>query len=63
VRKRKVARRVAARRAQVRRIARLRREHRKICFTSHGHRVCRVPRPLVCVKHRNGPTVCRTRKG
>ncbi len=62
VRKRKVARRVAARRAEVRRIARLRRRHRKVCFTSHGHRVCRIPRPLVCVKHRNGPTVCRTRK-
>ena len=42
---------------------RLRREHRKICFTSHGHRVCRIPRPLVCVKQRNGRTVCRARKG
>jgi outer membrane protein assembly factor BamB len=62
VHNRKVARRVAARRAAVRRNARLRREHRKVCFTSHGHRVCQVPRPLVCVKHRNGPTICRTRK-
>jgi hypothetical protein len=25
--------------------------------------VCRVPRPLVCVAHRNGPTVCRPRNG
>jgi outer membrane protein assembly factor BamB len=62
VRKRKVARRVAARRAKVRRIARMRREHREICFKSHGKTVCRIPRPLVCVKHRNGPTTCRSRK-
>jgi outer membrane protein assembly factor BamB len=62
VRKRKLARRVAARRAKVRRIARMRRQHRKICFTSHGHRVCRIPRPLVCVKQRGGRTVCRARK-
>jgi outer membrane protein assembly factor BamB len=62
VRKRKVARRVAARRAKVRRIARMRREHREICFKSHGKTVCRIPRPLVCVKHRNGPTTCRPRK-
>jgi len=54
---------VAARRAAVRRNARLRRRHRKICFKSHGHTVCRVPRPLVCVAHRNGPTVCRPRGG
>jgi hypothetical protein len=62
IHKRKVARRVAARRAAVRRNARLRRRHRKVCFKSHGHTVCRVPRPLVCVAHRNGPTVCRPRK-
>jgi outer membrane protein assembly factor BamB len=62
IRKRKVARRVAVRRAQIRRVQRMRRQHRKICFTSHGHRVCRIPRPLVCVKHKNGRTVCRTRK-
>jgi outer membrane protein assembly factor BamB len=59
---RKVARRVAARRAEVRRNARLRRRHREVCFKSHGHTVCRVPRPLVCVAHHNGPTVCRPRK-
>jgi outer membrane protein assembly factor BamB len=60
--RRRVARRVAARRAAVRRNARLRRQHRAVCFTSHGHTVCRVPRPLVCVKHHDGPTVCRPRK-
>jgi outer membrane protein assembly factor BamB len=62
IRKRKVARRVAARRAAVRRNHRLRRRHREVCFKSHGHTVCRIPRPLVCVAHRNGPTVCRPRK-
>ena len=60
--KRKVARRVAARRAAVRRNARLRRQHREICFKSHGRTVCRVPRPLVCVRHHDGRTVCRPRK-
>ena len=60
--RRKVARRVAARRAAVRRNARLRRQHREICFKSHGRTVCRVPRPLVCVKHHDGRTVCRPRK-
>ena len=62
IHKRKVARRVAARQAAVRRNARLRRQHRAVCFKSHGRTVCRVPRPLVCVAHRNGPTVCRPRK-
>ncbi len=60
--RRKVARRVAARRAAVRRNARLRRQHREICFKSHGRTVCRIPRPLVCVKHHDGRTVCRPRK-
>jgi outer membrane protein assembly factor BamB len=63
IQKRKVARRVAARRAALRRNQQLRRRHRAICFKSHGHTVCRVPRPLVCVAHRNGPTVCRPRNG
>jgi hypothetical protein len=63
IHKRKVARRVAARQAAVRRNRRLRRQHREICFKSHGRTVCRIPRPLVCVAHRNGPTVCRPRKG
>ena len=62
IHKRQVARRVAARRAAVRRNRRLRRQHRAICFKSHGRTVCRVPRPLVCVAHHNGPTVCRPRK-
>jgi outer membrane protein assembly factor BamB len=62
IHKRKVARRVAARQAAVRRNRRLRRQHRAVCFKSHGRTVCRVPRPLVCVAHRNGPTVCRPRK-
>jgi outer membrane protein assembly factor BamB len=63
IRKRQVARRVAARRAAVRRIQRLRRQHRKICFKSHGRTVCRVPRPVVCIKRHDGRTVCRSRKG
>ena len=49
--------------AEVRRNQRLRRRHRAICFKSHGRTVCRIPRPLVCVAHHNGPTVCRPRKG
>jgi outer membrane protein assembly factor BamB len=61
VRKRQVARRVAARRAAVRRNISLRRQHRRFCYRSHGHNVCRIPRPLVCVKGRDG-TVCRPRK-
>ena len=62
VHKRKVARRVAARQAAVRRNISLRRRHRKVCFSSHGKTVCRVPRPLVCVRHKDGPTTCRPRK-
>jgi outer membrane protein assembly factor BamB len=60
--RRKVARRVAARRAAVRRNTRMRRRHRAVCFKSHGRTVCRVPRPLVCVKGHDGHTVCRPRK-
>jgi outer membrane protein assembly factor BamB len=62
VRKRKVARRVAARRAALRRNARMRRAHREVCFRSGGRTVCRIPRPLVCVKGRDDRTVCRPRK-
>jgi hypothetical protein len=46
----------------VRRNARLRRRHREICFKSHGRTVCRIPRPLVCVKRPDGRTICRARK-
>jgi outer membrane protein assembly factor BamB len=62
VRKRKLARRVAFRRAKIRRVARMRHQHREVCFRSHGHTVCRIPRPLVCVKRHDGHTVCRPRK-
>ncbi|HEX7299842.1 MAG TPA: PQQ-binding-like beta-propeller repeat protein [Solirubrobacteraceae bacterium] len=62
VRKRKVARRVARRRAALHRNARMRRQHRRVCFRSHGRTVCRVPRPLVCVKRHDGRTICRPRK-
>jgi outer membrane protein assembly factor BamB len=62
IQKRKVARRVAARRAAVRRNHRLRRRHREVCFKSHGRTVCRIPRPLVCVKRHDGRTVCRPRR-
>jgi outer membrane protein assembly factor BamB len=62
-RKRALARRVAARRAQVARVNRLRRRHREVCFRSHGRTVCRIPRPLVCVKRTaDDRTVCRPRK-
>jgi len=58
-----VKRRVARRRALVRRNAELRRKGHAICFRSNGKRVCRVPRPLVCVKSsRTGRVSCRARK-
>jgi outer membrane protein assembly factor BamB len=62
VRKRKLARRVEARRAKVRRVNAMRRHHREVCFKSGGKRVCRIPRPLVCVKGSNGRTTCRARR-
>jgi hypothetical protein len=62
VRKRKLARRVAARRAKVHRVLAMRRRHHEICFRSHGKQVCRIPRPLVCVKGRDGRTTCRARR-
>jgi outer membrane protein assembly factor BamB len=59
----RVARRVAARRAQIRRNARLRRQGRPVCFRRGGRTVCRIPRPLVCVKRpADGRTVCRARR-
>ena len=62
-RRRAVARRVAARRALVHRNLRLRREGRKVCFRSHGHTTCRIPKPLVCAKRSSdGRTVCRPRR-
>ena len=62
-RKRALARRVAARRAAVARTNRLRRQHRPVCYRSGGKTVCRVPRPLVCVKRAaDGRTVCRPRR-
>jgi hypothetical protein len=62
VRKRKLARRVAARRAKVHRILQMRRRHQEVCYRSHGKQVCRIPRPLVCVKGRDGRTTCRPRR-
>ena len=61
--RRRVARRVAARRAAVRRNVRARREGREVCFTRDGRRVCRVPRPLVCVERSSdGRIACRPRR-
>ena len=58
-----VKRRVARRRAALRRNAELRRKGQAICFRSGGKRVCRVPRPLVCVKsQKTGSVSCRARK-
>jgi outer membrane protein assembly factor BamB len=58
-----VKRRVARRRAALRRNAELRRTGQAICFRSGGKRVCRVPRPLVCVKsQKTGRVTCRARK-
>jgi outer membrane protein assembly factor BamB len=61
-RERGVARRVAARKRQVARNRRARRAHREVCFKSNGRTVCRIPRPLVCVKGADDRTVCRPRK-
>jgi hypothetical protein len=58
-----VARRIAQRRAYVRRILDLRRRHIRVCFRGgNGKRVCRVPRPPVCLKRSDGRTVCRARR-
>jgi outer membrane protein assembly factor BamB len=62
-RKGRIARSVGRRRAALHRIAVLRRQHRAVCFHSHGRTTCRVPRPPVCVKRRGGRTVCRPRSG
>jgi outer membrane protein assembly factor BamB len=62
-RKRALARRVAARKRAVARNRALRREHRPVCFQSHGKTVCRVPRKLVCFTRKaDDRTVCRPRK-
>jgi outer membrane protein assembly factor BamB len=62
-RERALARRVAARRAQVARVNRLRRQGREVCFTSNGKTVCRLPRPLVCVRRASDDrTICRPRR-
>ena len=61
VRRRETDRRVARRRAQVRRNAELRRKGQAVCFQANGKQVCRVPRPLVCVKSA-GRVTCRARK-
>jgi hypothetical protein len=54
---------VAARRRKVARVQRLRRNGSEVCFREGGRRVCRIPRPLVCVKRSSDPrTVCRPRK-
>lgn len=59
---RAIARRVAARRAYVRRTLQRIRRGERICFRSGGRRVCRLPRPPVCIKGKDGrPTVCRPR--
>jgi outer membrane protein assembly factor BamB len=59
---REVRRRVAARRRAVHRRNVLRRRGVKFCFRSHGHRTCRLPAPLVCVKGAGGRTTCRPRR-
>ena len=58
-----VKRRVALRRAALRATPSQRRKGQAVCFRANGRRVCRVPRPLVCVKSRTtGRVTCRTRK-
>jgi outer membrane protein assembly factor BamB len=57
VSKRRAARRVAARRRAIHRRLALRRRGVRFCFRSHGHRLCRLPRPLVCFRS-HGKTVC-----
>jgi len=60
--RRYVQRRVAQRRAEVHRILRMRRHGIKVCFRRGGHKVCRLPRPPVCVKRHDGRTICRARQ-
>jgi outer membrane protein assembly factor BamB len=60
--RRYVARRVAQRKAAVRRILLQRKRGIKVCFESGGKQVCRVPQPPVCFDRGDGRTVCRARK-
>jgi hypothetical protein len=49
----------------VHRAIRLRRAGREVCFTRDGHKVCRVPRRVICFKRGEGArrqTVCRARR-
>jgi outer membrane protein assembly factor BamB len=59
--KRRAARRVAARRRAIHRRLALRRRGVRFCFRSHGHRTCRLPRPLVCFRS-GGRTVCHVKR-
>jgi outer membrane protein assembly factor BamB len=51
----------AAQRRMVHRRAELRRRGVPFCFTSHGRRRCRPPKPIVCFKH-HGRTTCHVRR-
>lgn len=70
--KRRIARRIAARKYQLNHRLALRRRairrrnaliHRgvRFCYRSNGKRVCRPPMPLVCIKSHNDRTQCRPR--
>jgi outer membrane protein assembly factor BamB len=59
--KRRVARRVARRRAAVHHRNELRRRGVRFCLGKGRHRVCRLPKPLVCFKGSDGRTICRPR--
>jgi outer membrane protein assembly factor BamB len=60
--KRRVARRVARRRAAVHHRNELRRRGVRFCLGKGSHRVCRLPKPLVCFKRADGRTICRPRE-
>ena len=61
-RERALNHRVAVRRRAVHRRNELRRRGVRFCYRSHGKRVCRLPKPLVCVKAgKYGRTHCRPR--
>lgn len=58
---RRVAKRVNARKRAVHRRNELRRRGVRYCYRSDGKRVCRLPKPYVCVKGASGRTTCRVR--
>jgi outer membrane protein assembly factor BamB len=57
-----LARRVAQRQREVRRILDLRRRGIKVCYRAGGRKTCALPKPPVCFKGKDGRVTCRARR-